>query len=896
MKKITIAGIRAAFFSGGLPHAFLGFVLLLLAHGKLQGQGAWIPGNADLSFPRTLIKASEIPATQAWITRPEILPLYANVYQGAQANVNGPLNDNGSRRVASFIAKNAAFVLLLDRRPLNGTIDTLTASQRTAFKNKALSMLSLINSNVEAYPDFENYLWRSNELTNNLIAYDLLKGAGVPDSSLAFAKAKLQEYASNLHEQITFNFLNLGLFSLHVDNHSLRSCGAIGMAAVVLNDATSSSSNDRALSWINTSLFQIDNVMFRDAAQRQTTPGVLAGYAEGPHYLRFGMKHVLPFFHALGNFIPDTTLSITYGNSTRQIRHPWHDPNFDLLYEWIMRIRMPDGRFPALEDSFSDVAYPELAITEQPRFHAPIFFSHWESEQINSMIGQLHHSSDDVVADYIASRTEAAPDTFPHFLPMVESGDLLYRNGWDSTSTYMHFNARNGLLRTSAKGHNQADVSSFLMMAHGQMLALDPGYLKWDRRGEVAEASNHNMILVDGAGPSTGQTNNPGDADGFLEDAYDLARMDFAEVRTNYLGASITRRPLFVREDYFILGDDVSAQQSHTYRWQLHGYGLQGGGPETGTFAMDQGAFKAYWTKNGVNLQAVVLSDNPNAVFSSGTAVHELAYDTIQSHTALHVDAVGLSAKFIAVMIPFLTDTPMVTAICGQPCGSVKIERDGFLDIATVGNLVPAALSGLPADLVSDGSFAFLSHSSNMVWDQMALSSGHLLTLGLDTLIYSSGSNDIAYARLDSSNAEGFITSPGTVKFRQVEFIPGTVLGAGISMWSYDPTSRLISATFNGEGYFTVHEAVLVGSPDDYSADGLTVWPVPSINQMHVCVPGSAGMLIWSDLSGRILRKWEISGQDTILDLEGIPSGVGILRFHDSVSGKSSAKVITKQH
>ena len=143
---------------------------------KALGQGAWLPANADYSYPRTLLKLSEVPATQASLSQPAIYGLYTKLWQRAWNYQPGNFNVNGDRRAAAFAAKDAAFILLLDRKPIAGGLDTLTTAEATYLQTKAITLLGLMNTTVEAYPDFENYLWRSNELTNNLIAYDLLKG------------------------------------------------------------------------------------------------------------------------------------------------------------------------------------------------------------------------------------------------------------------------------------------------------------------------------------------------------------------------------------------------------------------------------------------------------------------------------------------------------------------------------------------------------------------------------------------------------------------------------------------------------------------------------------------------------------------------------------------------
>jgi hypothetical protein len=846
-----------------------------VADNHIHAQGAWMPGNADYSFPRTLLKLQEVPAAQAWLTQPDILPLYRQLYARALSFNPGNMNDTGTRRAAAFAAKDAAFVYLLDRKPIPTGLDTLTDVEAGFMRNKAVNLLNLVNTSVEAYPDFENYLWRSNELTNNLIAYDLLKGAGVADSVLNNAKVKLQEYAGNLHAEVAFDFLNLGFFSLHVDNHALRSAGALGLAAVVLNDMGSSSMDDRPTSWLSAGLYNIDNVFWRDAGNAQSIPGVMAGYAEGPHYLRFGMKHVLPFFHALHNFIPDTTLSISFDGNTRNVRHPWHDPNYSLLYEWVMRTRLPDGRFPALEDSFTDVCYPELAILEKPEYVVKPNFSRFHPSQTSNMWEQLNHSSDDVVADYIASMTAPQAVNYPDLQGLASSGNLVFRSGWDSTSTFVHFTAKNGKMRTSAKGHNQADASSFTLMSRNQLLALDPGYLKWDRRLEVAEAPHHNLILVDGIGPATATTTSAGDADAFIEDVFDLEGLDYAEVRCAYNGVDVVRRPLMMRKDYLILADHCWDGVSHNYDWRLHGHGLEGGDSIHGGFNYDASSQQGVWHKNGVNLSATVTARGGISGMSRQTNIHELRYDSLEEHTTLVVNKSGLEARFLTILLPFEADSSNVGPLCAPQCGSLKIVRNGFMDLASSEDLVLGSASGLAGDLRLDAVFGVYSQRQSGEFAQLVLGQGERMELDGDTLAAASPAMDLAYSILDTAHGEGFMSLPGTLRLFHPYFIPGTVLGA--QSWSFDPATSMLEIHLSAAGEFQVLEEVIIGLNPARSLAVLDVWPVPALGQVHIQTLG-VGRLEWMDTQGRVLKTWDWRTNQGEINLpEG--KGAGILRF-----------------
>jgi Heparinase II/III-like protein len=867
----------------------LSLLCLFVLPASLSAQGAWAPTNADFAYPRTLLRASEVPACIAWIdSHPEMHGFYQELYTDAWTQNVAQTVSNGERRSAAHIAKNCAFVLLLDRKPLLPTgLDTLTASEASTLRNKAIQMLEMINPNVEVYPDFGNYLWRANEITDNMIAFDLLKGAGVADSMLTIARRKLHAYATNYHTQVAFNTFGLGLTSLHVDNHTLRACGALGMSAVVLSDADSSDSDGRASVWIQTALYNIDNVLWRSNV-RQSEPGQLAGYSEGPHYLRFGMRHCLEFFHAMGNFLPDTTLSVSFDGNTRTVRHPFHDPNFDLLWEWVMRIRLPDGRDPAMEDNFAQTHNADMALTEQARFRPTYHGARFNPSAPTTLWAQLHHSTDDVAADYIAAMTPYGAQPYPLLQALPLSGDLVMRSGWDTTSTYFHISAKNGRTRTSGNGHNHVDVTSFILHARGQELAIDPGYLKWERRDEVDGPTHHNMILVDGAGPPEASTGNAGDVDGFIEKSFSLGLMDYAEVRASYVGATIVRKPMFVRKDYILLADAIASPQAHSYTWQLNALGLQGGDSTHGSFALDSVAGSAVWIKNGVHLQAVVTAAGGLSDLTHVTKIHELRYDSMETHTMLQATRSGTgTTSFLAALIPFEADTPNVHLLCGPSCDAIAVRRGGYVDIAFAGNSVAASASGLAHDLAGNAVTSFYSETSAAAFSQWMMENGSLLTYGADTLGYATVPSNWALAVMDTASYEGHAGAAGTLYLYNLGFVPQSVLGWGVvQSWQYDSNLDRLAIVMSGAGRFTIHRDFILETRENAGLDQLRLAPNPAHAQVAVHV-GTAGAGTWTllDLQGRVLRAGNYAGGRFVIALDAFAFGLYFVRTVDEMTG-----------
>ncbi|RZL12634.1 MAG: hypothetical protein EOO62_10520, partial [Hymenobacter sp.] len=357
-------------------------LLLLGSAGQVKAQaGSWQPAGADLSYPRTLLRAGALAEVRASLVAPARLAIYRTLWADVQG---APPTDNTSasgRRARATWAKNAAFVVLLNQAPgTDSSPVALPEPQRAALVANVRGVLESLNPAVEAFATwsgttpYTEWQWRSKELIDYLIAYDLLRGAGEAPTALAAGQRQLQVFAGNLYRQSTTPFLGFTFYSTVKNNHTLMTAAALGMAAVVLSEATSTEPAQQPATWAGTGLYHIDNVLWRDP-QRQSDSTQVAGYAEGPYYCKYALLNCLPFFRALGNFLPDGRQTYAFGASARSIRNPYFDPKYARLYEWLTAIQLPDGRLPALEDSYVDMGMPELALTGQAQYATPMYFS-----------------------------------------------------------------------------------------------------------------------------------------------------------------------------------------------------------------------------------------------------------------------------------------------------------------------------------------------------------------------------------------------------------------------------------------------------------------------------------------------------------------------------------------
>ncbi|MCB2379196.1 heparinase II/III family protein [Hymenobacter sp. BT635] len=790
------------------------FFVFLVVQTVVAQTGSWHPPGADASFPRTLLKASAVAQVQQALLRPERQALYASLYQSATAP---PTSDNTSadgRRARATLAKNAAFVLLLDRQPGNAP---LSAAEKAALLASAQALLESINTSVEVYATLSNpssyneWQWRSKELIDYLIAYDLLRGAGQTDADLAAGKRRLQEFVGNLDSQSVkpfrpVSFVSFEFYKQVKNNHALMTAAALGMAAVVLNDVGSATHvSRRPTAWINHGLFNIDNVLWQDA-QRQSDPNAVAGYAEGPYYFKYAFLNCLPFFRAMGNFLPDNTLTYSFGGVSRPIRNPYYDPRYDQLYDWITAILLPDGRLPALEDSYVDMGMPELALTGKSRYVKPLHLGNLSTRQLNSLNTQLRDATVDMRAAYLAANLAPTAPTNPTLTALPQSGNLVFRSGNDSLASYLHVYGKSGAAQTNSGGHSQADASSFQLHANGQLLALDPGYLSYGRRDSLGKATNHNLILVDNAGPAIGAPSAPNDAPATIRNTFQTGKLAYGEVQTTYQTATITRKTLFIRNSYYLLADFVRSNAVHTYTWQLHGYGLENGPAATGSFTDKLAAGEGIWQKNGAGLLAHVTATGGASGYGKATNRHELTYNQSEKHTTLLVQKSGAAqTQFLAALAPFTT-TPLSVATTSTATTAALAASSDYQDVVfaqadTV--LTSDASNLLPLAVQADGLVNFYSTDAAGSFAQLFLEQGTVLYYGNMAHIRSAKRATLSWQRAEAGRYVGYASRATTLTV-PLSTAPTAVTGPGVAGFSFDAVTRQLSITLTQASEFQV--------------------------------------------------------------------------------------------
>ncbi len=875
MKKIT-AGLLTT------------LILLHFLPLPVFSQGSWNPTGADLSFPRTLLDSLAVPVVRATLGNPEILPLYQSAWTNAVSEIPSGNSTDEDRITRAMIAKEGAFCLLMDRKAANGIISPLTVAENDSLIRKSRGLLENMNTNVgfqQGWVFYQEWQHRSKELISYLVAYDLLRGAGLHPDSLARARDSLTRFTANLYHRAmdtyTIVVLPVHFFSFQVNNHSIMTASALGLAAVVLNDNQSTDADFQPQNWINAGMWNLDNTLWMQGGTypRVSEPDTLAGYAEGPAYFNYAFQNAFPFIRAMGNFLPMGNSSYSFNSLARQIPNPWYDQRYDFLYDWINKIRMPDGSLPAIHDCQVGFGTTITALSGKPAFN---------------LVNPGFTPNDSFIrTQYIAANVGHGAITDSLFQPLPEAGSLVFRSSWGTGAIYMHFIAQHGIALTGAKSHHQGDAGSFSMFAGGQLLALDPGYPGAAQSSVENKPTDHNLVLVNGNGPNppNGEFVNTATNTAYIENCFSTSLLDYGEIRTSYFGASITRKTLFINHRYFMLGDFITSTATNDYTFQLQGNGLAGALPSaaTGAFYPDFTNSRFSYQRDSVHLFAMVQNDHAPAEFTMAT--DSLAIDNSYRHytkTQVTVKNAG-NMLFLTVLYPWVQSHPVVTTM-GAWYGAVGNRISDSLQVGyffaqynALPVSLPAIATGLQDSLRYNGNLnLFITHPDGS-FSGAFIQNGDSLVYGKQPIIGINHKLDVAFEKTADGAYSGFVSGAGIVALfsdRALKVVSGLVTSI-----SYDAARHLNTVTFSGKGNFRLEAANGLAETPGIPGITMAAYPNPAPKGEFVINIDSPfdcrAKLTITDYTGKIVytRPIYVQPGKTMVraDLSGCPAGSYLL-------------------
>ena len=858
------------------------FVALMPA--LAPAQGSWSPAGADPSFPRTLLDSLAVPGIRSTLSDPDHLSLYGSIWSHSFAAIPAGNATDADRVERSMLAREAAFVILMDRKYDAGAIVPLPAPDRDTLQARVIRLLEGMNTTVETGGYLTFYTpWqgRSKEIINYLIAYDLMKGAGIQQALLEASKTKLLTFTANLYQKAmaSYTFMNLKFFTYQFNNHSIMSASALGLAAIVFNDYGNANVNYQPLNWINAGLYNIDNTLWMENGSypRVSEPDTLAGYAEGPNYFKYCFENAFPFIRAMGGFLPDGNYSATFNSITRSIRNPWYDPRYDRLYDWLNKIRMPDGGFPSIHDSYMGYGTVIMALSGKPQYNLPNPGFNADEPWIRSQ--------------YIATNVAHGIITDSLFQALPGAGSLVFRSSWQTSAVFMHFIGKHGIALTGAKSHHQGDASSFSLMAYGELLAVDPGYPGASQADLENKAIDHSLVLVNNAGPlpPTGELVSTSTNTAYIERYFDTPLLDYGEVRTAYQGADVIRRNLFVRNGYFLLADQMSSASAKNYTFQLHGNGLYGALPAaaTGAFVPDFSNGRGLYQRNGVTLLAAVGVTGGMSLFAWETDSMVINGGFRRYSKMLAAKNSVAAATFLSALVPYTSPAPVVNAASqGSASVSFRVLQNGFHDLAFCsqsGAMVAlnADSTGMNKAVKGDGKLNFYSETSTGGFSSAFMGDGDSLVAGGRQILRATGRIDMAWMRLDSTVWAGYVSAADTV--RVCADGPMQVLTGSVTALAYDSVRHQAKLFCTAKGNFLAAPASLTwvwtGQAGTSWHDAAN-WQLEGHPQLHgvpvaansVYIPaGSVSMPVVSSAAPAVCRNLTI--------VDGAALTVASLRF-----------------
>jgi hypothetical protein len=386
---------------------------------------------------------------------------------------------------------------------------------------------------------------------------------------------------------------------------------AIGALAILGEDPAA----EKALSLARSNIVYFWNALAADG-----------GWNEGLAYWQYAMEHALLFAACLRNVV-GTDDGVFSRPGVRQTGY------FPILFT------ASDG---------NSVAFCDDGLSGAPSI--PIFYLLASEFNDPAFAWQRRNFAKGAEALDLFWMPEPQPDFDPASLPKAQLfhsiGWAMMRKGPGQPDQDIYLAFKSGDLQTN---HSHADLNSFVLVAFGDRLLIDPGAGAYvpgyfsPKRYQFYHASTrgHNTLLVNGQGQDSTTKGEIAEFESTPEYDWLLGRAgscygDALEV--------FDRVVVFVDHKYFVLMDDVRAPTDSEFRWLLHTR-AQVAGTDWGATITGQRAA----------LDVHVISPLP---FSFDTQQGE-AKDTI---LAVSPPLKSGSQKFIAVLYPRLRDGAQATA------------------------------------------------------------------------------------------------------------------------------------------------------------------------------------------------------------------------------------------
>lgn len=610
-------------------------LLLLVSTQAFAADPPTGPWRSDITeHPRLLFYAEDLATIAGRLDREPYATLMTRVRSRANASYNPTFEPyNASREYNNAnISIAAAFVAWIDN-------DANMA-------DKAAMILEVMGYE---FPSplyiFDQDIHIAEGLMNYCVTYDILAGSGLIGAQrLEAIAARTTTMVENLYRDF-FDLLAIWQ-PFSTNNHSIKICSALGTAAMTFNRHTD------ANKWFNLGMTEAVYKLF----DIQIVEGAMA---EGTYYATYSAVNHLPFFVMFDHLVgEDLTLlqrdfcligpNCTW--SEVDVVNPVDNPKLYDQSEWFVKIRMPNGAAPPLDDSNSEGFLNGLMA---PVWDDGLLAWDWLESQAFPMFTK--HCADTlvhIVATYDDAVTVTPPDGWfgPNFI-MKQAGEAVFRSGWTPDDSWMMFVAEYGQARTAGSGHEHGDNLSVSLYARGESLLLDPGYIRWEEHALVMLGKHHNVPTVDGhAPPAPHPVILIGGNDAFITDGMTEAAAPFVTGQSAWQQAEFERTVFFPDSDYLLVVDDMASAEARTYGVLWHG---QGGGDSGYPFV--QLADGGSWQPENAGVDVHMAASVGDIAMDTTINIHAFTYGQMIEHVTLsaQADTQAERARFVSVAVPY---------------------------------------------------------------------------------------------------------------------------------------------------------------------------------------------------------------------------------------------------
>lgn len=423
------------------------------------------------------------------------------------------------------------------------------------------------------------------------------------------------------------------------------------------------------------------------ATWRETAMARLTAEIDAQVYPDGAQQELAPGYHgvSLGNFLGAMHLA----NANGLPLPPAYVSGLERMFDYYLRIALPDLTYPALNDSGRG------SISGHLREAVTLFPDREDFRWAAS------------------GRKEGRPPEYTSTV-MPYAGWVIQRTGWEPTDSWLLFDA--GPFGT---GHQHEDKLAIQLYAHGRLLLTDAGNYAYDTsawRRYVLSTRGHSTIRIDGQDQacrldrSEYRATAP-DTHGFRTDEhFDYARSTHT---AGYGQGDRTvvhrRRVLFVKPDYWLVVDDLAASDDveHTAAAQFLIDASEA------TVLPDTKAILSVAGADGARIAILPLGPNlDDAQVVSGQVEPEVmgfipeGFEKLRpAPAAIYTARFRVAARMAFLLVPFTGEAPPVAVATARQEGdrtvvelSLPGERRHTLEIALNGLTAHTGLAEFAAD------------------------------------------------------------------------------------------------------------------------------------------------------------------------------------------------------